>query len=108
MPVALTVKRAGQVPGPIDCTVPREHLWAMQTPQIARRSDLLEAFDRCPIPLEQVTDDLQLLELIGRPAHLVPGEERNLKLTTPIDLRLAELLLAGDDARTYSRASQES
>lgn len=108
MPVALTVKRAGQVPGPIECTVPREHLWAMQTPQIARRTDLLEAFDRCPIPLEHVTDDLQLLELIGRPAHLVPGEERNLKLTTPIDLKLAELLLAGDDARTRSEASQRS
>ncbi len=104
MPVALTVKRAVRVPGPIEQTVPREHLWAMQTPQIARRADLLEAFDRCPIPTDQVTDDLQLLELIGRPSHLVPGDERNLKLTTPIDLQLAELLLASETHRKSNGA----
>jgi len=40
-----------------------------------------------------VTDDLQLLELCGHDAWLVPGDERNLKITTPQDLLLAELLL---------------
>ena len=57
-------------------------------------TDLLDAFERCPLPLEQITDDVQLLELIGMPVMLVPGEERNLKLTTPLDLKLAEFLLA--------------
>ena len=65
----------------------------MQTPQIARRADLLDAFERCPIPLDQVTDDVQLLELQGKEVWLVPGEERNLKITTQWDLKLAEILL---------------
>jgi 2-C-methyl-D-erythritol 4-phosphate cytidylyltransferase len=76
-------------------TLPRHTLWAMQTPQVMRRADLLAAYDVCPLPLEQVTDDAQLLELAGREVWLVEGEERNLKITTQADLRLAELLLAG-------------
>lgn len=94
LPVALTIKRAtGPLPAPVQATVPRHELWAMQTPQVMRRDDLLEAFRRCPIPLEDVTDDVQLLELIGKPVWLVAGEERNLKITTPLDLRVAGLLL---------------
>jgi 2-C-methyl-D-erythritol 4-phosphate cytidylyltransferase len=61
-----------------------------------RRSDLLEAFAACPISLYDVTDDVQLLELQGKEVWLVPGEERNLKITTPLDLKLAHLLL-GDN-----------
>jgi 2-C-methyl-D-erythritol 4-phosphate cytidylyltransferase len=75
-------------------TVPRAGLWAMQTPQVMRRAELLEAFERCPIPLEQVTDDVQLLELAGREVWLVEGEERNLKVTTRMDLSVAALWLA--------------
>lgn len=94
MPVALTIKQAtSPLPAVVERTVPRANLWAMQTPQVMRRADLLNAFARCPLPLEQVTDDVQLLELAGVPVTLVPGEERNLKLTTRLDLRLAELLL---------------
>jgi 2-C-methyl-D-erythritol 4-phosphate cytidylyltransferase len=66
----------------------------MQTPQAMRRAALLDAFARCPIPLDQVTDDVQLLELAGHEVWLVAGEERNLKITTPTDLKLAEMLLA--------------
>lgn len=95
LPVALTIKRAaGPLPAQVIETVPRQQLWAMQTPQIMRRRDLLTAYERCPIPLEQVTDDVQLLELAGQAAWLVEGEESNLKITTPMDLRVAELILA--------------
>jgi 2-C-methyl-D-erythritol 4-phosphate cytidylyltransferase len=94
MPVALTIKQAvGPLPAKVERTVPRDRLWAMQTPQVMRRAALLDAFERCPIPLDQVTDDVQLLELAGHEVWLVPGEERNLKITTPMDLKLAELLL---------------
>jgi 2-C-methyl-D-erythritol 4-phosphate cytidylyltransferase len=90
LPVALTIKQAtGPLPAPVERTLPRHTLWAMQTPQIARRRDLLDAFDRCPVPLEQVTDDVQLIELAGGDVWLVAGEERNLKITTPADLLLA-------------------
>jgi 2-C-methyl-D-erythritol 4-phosphate cytidylyltransferase len=88
--VALTIKQAdGPLPAPVQRTIPRQALWAMQTPQIMRRTDLLEAFAKCPIPLDHVTDDVQLLELIGKPVWLIPGEEKNLKVTTAIDMVIA-------------------
>jgi 2-C-methyl-D-erythritol 4-phosphate cytidylyltransferase len=96
MPVGLTIKQAnGPLPSKVLRTVPRHDLWTMQTPQIARRSDLEKAFEQCPIPLDQVTDDMQLLELAGIEVWLVNGQERNLKITTPLDLAVAGMLLEG-------------
>lgn len=95
LPVHLTIKLAtGPLPAKVERTIPRESLWTMQTPQIMRRADLLEAYDKCPVPLDQITDDVQLLELIGKPVYLIVGEERNLKITTPIDLEIAKIILA--------------
>jgi 2-C-methyl-D-erythritol 4-phosphate cytidylyltransferase len=94
LPVHLTIKQAqGPLPARVQRTIPRETLWAMQTPQIARRAALLAAFDACPIPLESVTDDVQLIELAGGEVWLVPGDERNLKITTAQDLQIAHALL---------------
>lgn len=94
MPVELTVRQAqGPLPAMARGLVPRHELWTMQTPQVARRADLLAGFAACPVPLEQITDDLQLLELSGRSVRLVPGEARNLKITTPPDLALARWML---------------
>ena len=94
MPVALTIKQAlGPLPAEVQRTVPRQSLWTMQTPQIARRAALIRAFEQCPIPLAEATDDVQLIELAGSTVLLVTGEERNLKITTPMDLKIAELLL---------------
>lgn len=96
MPVALTIKEAkGPLPAKVQRTIPRQTLWAMQTPQIMRTEALRAAFARCPIPLEQVTDDVQLIELAGGEVWLVEGEERNMKITTGMDLRVAEMLLRG-------------
>ncbi len=74
-------------------TLPRHELWAMQTPQVMRRGELLEAFEKCPVGLDQVTDDVQLLELMGKDVWLVEGEERNLKITTVTDLQIAGAIL---------------
>ena len=96
MPVHLTVKQAaGPLPARVIKTLPRHELWAMQTPQVMRRESLKKAYGSCPMPLNQVTDDVQLLELAGNEVWLVAGEERNLKVTTPLDLQIAEGLLAG-------------
>jgi 2-C-methyl-D-erythritol 4-phosphate cytidylyltransferase len=95
LPVTLTIKQAdGPLPARVAHTVPRHALWAMQTPQIMRRADLLDAFARCPSRLDQVTDDVQLLELAGHPVWLIPGQERNLKITTAVDLVLANWWLS--------------
>jgi 2-C-methyl-D-erythritol 4-phosphate cytidylyltransferase len=96
LPVHLTVKQAkGPLPARVEKTLVRDHLWAMQTPQAMRRRDLLEAFEKCPLPLEQVTDDVQLMELAGREVWLVEGEERNIKITRPMDLQIAHSILKG-------------
>jgi 2-C-methyl-D-erythritol 4-phosphate cytidylyltransferase len=95
LPVHLTIKQAiGPLPAPVKQTLTRDQLWAMQTPQVMRRRDLLDAFDSCPLPLDQITDDVQLLELAGKPVWLVEGDERNLKITTPTDLQVAHMLLS--------------
>jgi 2-C-methyl-D-erythritol 4-phosphate cytidylyltransferase len=94
MPVTLTIKQAhGPLPARVQRTVPRQTLWSMQTPQVMRRAGLLQAFESCPLPLNDVTDDVQLLELAGKEVWLVEGEERNMKITTATDLKLAELFL---------------
>jgi 2-C-methyl-D-erythritol 4-phosphate cytidylyltransferase len=94
LPVHLTIKQAdGPLPARVQHTVPRSSLWAMQTPQVMNRAELLSAFAACPLPLDLVTDDAQILELSGREVWLVAGEERNLKITTALDLRIAEMLM---------------
>jgi len=93
LPVTLTVKQAdGPLPARVQRTLPRHTLWAMQTPQAMRRADLVEAFARCPLPLDQITDDVRLLELSGQDVWLVQGEERNLKITSWQDMLVAETL----------------
>jgi 2-C-methyl-D-erythritol 4-phosphate cytidylyltransferase len=93
--VNLTVKEAGgPLPTRVLRTVPRHSLWAMQTPQAMRRADLQRAFDRCPAPLDAITDDAQVLELAGLDVWLVAGDERNIKVTTSLDLHVAEALIA--------------
>ncbi len=102
---ALTIKQAdGPLPAQVQRTLPRHTLWSMQTPQVMRRADLLDAYARCPIPLDQVTDDVQLLELSGHPVWLVPGEERNLKMTTAVDVHLTKYWLAQADHHRRGQA----
>lgn len=94
MPVKLTVKEAaGPLPAVVRRTLVRGDLWEMQTPQVMRRADLLAAYASCPIPLDQITDDAQLLELAGHAVWLISGEERNLKITTPTDMHVADSIL---------------
>jgi 2-C-methyl-D-erythritol 4-phosphate cytidylyltransferase len=100
-PIVPTIKQAdGPLPAKVQRTVPRQTLWGVQTPQITRRTALELAYQKCPLPLEQVTDEAQLLELSGQDVWLVPGEERNLKITTPDDLTVARALLGEQEART--------
>jgi 2-C-methyl-D-erythritol 4-phosphate cytidylyltransferase len=94
LPVKLTIKQAvGPLPARVIRTLPRHELFEMQTPQAMRRADLLDAYARLRLPLDEVTDDVQLLELAGRPVTLVAGDERNIKITTPGDLALALQML---------------
>lgn len=86
VPLKDTVKRVagGRVAG----TPPRAELVAVQTPQAFRLSLLREAHAAAAREGWDVTDDAMLAERLGRPVAVVPGEEDNVKITTPEDLRL--------------------
>jgi 2-C-methyl-D-erythritol 4-phosphate cytidylyltransferase len=93
LPVVDTVK---QVSGDqVVATVDRSSLRAVQTPQGFRRSVLEQAHreHRSGDGVE-VTDDAGLVERIGRPVTVVPGHEDAFKVTRPLDLLLAETVLA--------------
>jgi 2-C-methyl-D-erythritol 4-phosphate cytidylyltransferase len=94
-----TVKRAGEARpagGAYDVaeTMNRDELWAVQTPQVFRTAVLREALDTEPERVAAATDDAMLVEQAGGEVLLHPSSPENLKVTTPLDLRIAELLLA--------------
>ena len=72
----------------------------MQTPQVFRREALERALDVPAHELAMATDDAWLIELGGGKVIVVRASDENLKVTTPLDLRVAELLLAGRSAST--------
>jgi 2-C-methyl-D-erythritol 4-phosphate cytidylyltransferase len=74
-------------------TLDRSRLWAIQTPQVFRRDVLLRALNQPPAVLAAATDDAALVEALGGTVRLVAAPRENLKVTTPEDLRLADLLL---------------
>lgn len=71
----------------------RENLWAAQTPQGFDVKLLKECHEKGLQEGWEVTDDAALLEKYGFPVKIVEGEETNLKVTTPIDLTIAEFIL---------------
>lgn len=89
VPVVDTLK-AARGDGLVIRTVPREGLWAIQTPQVFRHALLLDAHERVA---EDVTDDCAMVERIGHAVRLFEGSRLNLKITTPEDLQLADALL---------------
>jgi 2-C-methyl-D-erythritol 4-phosphate cytidylyltransferase len=111
-PLTDTVKRAreprpakGDFPrgGPtVAQTVSRDHLWAAQTPQVFRTQALREALDADPQRIAAATDDAMLVEKAGGKVLMHPSPADNLKVTTPLDLRIAELLLTQRRGRAAS------
>ncbi len=92
-PVTDTIKRAA-ADGAVLETLRRSELWSVQTPQVFRRAALAGALAVGASQLAQATDDASLIEQAGGRVIVVPADPRNLKVTTPVDLRVAELLLA--------------
>jgi 2-C-methyl-D-erythritol 4-phosphate cytidylyltransferase len=88
VPVKDTLKRVSEV-GEVEATVSRDHLWRVQTPQAFQRRLLQAAFLHAWKYGIVATDEAGLLEALGQPVKVVPGDEQNLKITTPDDLLLA-------------------
>ncbi|WP_183557710.1 2-C-methyl-D-erythritol 4-phosphate cytidylyltransferase [Massilia aurea] len=92
LPVVDTVKRRGD-----DgiATVDRANLWLAQTPQMFTYALLCRALDAATDPAA-ITDDASAVQALGLAPRLVEGHPRNLKVTLPSDIRIAEMYLAAD------------
>jgi 2-C-methyl-D-erythritol 4-phosphate cytidylyltransferase len=104
-PITDTIKRASltkrrfPMPGMedrrfVESTLDRASLWAAQTPQAFRVEALRAALDGDAERVAAATDEAMLIEAAGETVLIRPAPPENLKVTTPLDLRLAELLLA--------------
>lgn len=97
VPVKDTIKAAARLEGSVKVgtTVPREQLWAAQTPQAFQRELLWRAYEQCQREGIEITDDAAAVERLGVSVDLVMGSYKNVKVTTPEDVILAEALMKG-------------
>lgn len=79
--------------GIVSSTPDRSSLQAVQTPQVFDRDLLVAALADAEKKGAAVTDDCSAVELMGMSVRMVEGDERNIKVTTPLDLKIAEILL---------------
>jgi len=93
VPVADTIKRAHD--HRVVESLPREELWAAETPQVFRLADLQAALSACATSGHDVTDDAAAMEFAGYSVSIVPGDGSNFKISTPADWVRAERQLAG-------------
>lgn len=91
VPVKDTIKRVDPQ-GQVVETPPRDRLWSVQTPQVFQYGLLLEAYGK-NISHQGLTDDASLFERLGWPVQVVMGDYQNIKITTPEDLAVAEIIL---------------
>ena len=91
IPVKDTVKRVNG--GIVAETPDRSTLRAVQTPQVFDFALLRSALKKAEKENAQVTDDCSAVERMGMSVKIVEGDERNIKITTPLDMKIAELLL---------------
>ena len=83
----------------VKTTIPREQIVQAQTPQGARYGILRKVIDEAEASEFLGTDEASLLERAGYPVHVVMGSTRNIKITTPADLELAEFFLSSEHDR---------
>ena len=93
VPVKDTIKVAA-ADGTVCATPERSTLRAIQTPQVFRLSLYKEALCLAKNTGKQYTDDCQLIEAAGGKVYLTPGDYKNIKITTPEDLLVAEVFAA--------------
>jgi 2-C-methyl-D-erythritol 4-phosphate cytidylyltransferase len=93
--VSDTIKEVGDDGLTVTRTLDRHRLWAVQTPQVFRRAALERAFASASDELlATATDDAWLIERLDGVVRIVESRPENIKITTPPDLHVAELLLA--------------
>ncbi len=96
IPAVDTVKEVRD--GVVLRTLDRRILWQAQTPQVFPRSLIVEAYRRAREAGVQATDDAALVEQMGGEVRVVQGTRPNLKITRLQDLRVAEVILEGQES----------
>jgi 2-C-methyl-D-erythritol 4-phosphate cytidylyltransferase len=91
-PIKETLKRVAD-DGRISETVDRGMLWGAKTPQCFRRSLLADAMERARRDGFRATDEAGIVERVGAKVKVIEGDERNIKITTPSDILVAEAIL---------------
>ena len=91
IPVKATIKTVQG--GIVKNTPDRESLRAVQTPQVFDFDMLRGALKKAVSEEAPITDDCSAVEMMGMSVKIVEGDERNIKVTTPMDLKIAEMLL---------------
>ncbi len=91
VPVTDTIKRVRG--GLVKKTLRREELWAVQTPQVFEANLIKTALEQAVSEGVPMTDDCLAVERLGMKVTLTKGSYQNIKITTPLDLRLAEAIL---------------
>jgi len=91
IPITSTVKRVEDEI--IKETVDRKGLVEIQTPQIFRAEIIKAALTNVSKKAIEITDDCMAVEILGMPVYIVEGSRKNIKVTTPEDLRLVELFV---------------
>ncbi|WP_332238269.1 2-C-methyl-D-erythritol 4-phosphate cytidylyltransferase [Sporolactobacillus sp. KGMB 08714] len=84
-------------------TLERESLWAAQTPQAFRMSVIMQAHRAGRVKHFRATDDASLVEQLGRAVEVVEGSYRNIKLTTPEDMIIAEKFVQEEEKADANR-----
>ena len=92
VPVKDTIKQADS-DGNVLATIPRESLWAAQTPQVFRADLIRRAYENAYVHNHYGTDDASLVEYLGEKIKIVTGDYENIKITTPEDIPTAEQIL---------------
>lgn len=91
VPISDTVKEV--IDHTVKTTLDRSILWRVQTPQCFQKRLLIEAYKKAWEENRTATDDSTLVEQLGQTVRVVQGDERNIKITSPEDLKIAEKLL---------------
>ena len=97
VPVTDTIKTADPTDGRVLSTPDRSTLFAVQTPQVMEASLLKAALQSAIDAGVELTDDCSAVERLGKEVYLATGSRENIKITTPLDLLIAEAILRGRD-----------
>lgn len=92
IPAKDTIKRVDKRQMVVE-TPERDSLWQAQTPQVFQRSLLVNAYEQAEQKGRMGTDDASLAERMGSDVKMVEGDQQNLKITYPIDVELAKIIL---------------